>query len=263
MDTLKSLREQAGLTQAELAAKIGLSESYIQKLETGRRRLSLDNVVKLSEALSLPTATVMKLAGPLQGGLAQFVNVPPGAGALSLLGGIAAATAPSFGLVQEWEDDDGISDQMKKDWDHVQAQLVGEPPVDIVAIARSLGLRVVRHSGVNFWGAIYKEEGRYVIGVNAHHHRVRQRFSVAHELAHFLKHRELIGEGLFEEALYRGVVIGIEMEREANRLAGDFLIPKAMLEAAMDAGTTEPAQLAALFDVSGQAMAIQLGVPYE
>jgi hypothetical protein len=76
-----------------------------------------------------------------------------------------------------------------------------EPPVQVVPIARDLGLEVYRASGwsENLSGMIIKDEGTgsgYAIFVNADHHEVRRRFTIAHEIAHFILHRELIGDGI-------------------------------------------------------------------
>ncbi len=52
VDTLIKLREQRGLTQAELAHRIGVSQPFIAKLESGQtHNFSLETLVKLAVAL--------------------------------------------------------------------------------------------------------------------------------------------------------------------------------------------------------------------
>jgi transcriptional regulator with XRE-family HTH domain len=50
---LKALREQAGLTQKQLAAKAGVSQRGIANWELGLRDPAWTNVLKLAEALGV------------------------------------------------------------------------------------------------------------------------------------------------------------------------------------------------------------------
>lgn len=60
---LRSAREKAGLTQAALASRCGLTGSYISLLESGRKPAPSDRVVKdLAEALSLSPDTALEVA---------------------------------------------------------------------------------------------------------------------------------------------------------------------------------------------------------
>ena len=100
------------------------------------------------------------------------------------------------------------------------------------------------------------------------HHRNRQRFTVAHELAHYLEHRpHIIGDGLTDDigVLFRSNQSGVSfnMEREANRIAAEILMPEKLLEAAIESGDYKTKrQLADYFGVSEEALSIRLGVPY-
>lgn len=51
---LKRLRLEKGLTQKELAAKVGLDYTYIGKIERGEQLPSLKILLKISEVLSVP-----------------------------------------------------------------------------------------------------------------------------------------------------------------------------------------------------------------
>jgi transcriptional regulator with XRE-family HTH domain len=50
---LKKLRGEAGLTQAALAEKCGLSSYYVTEIETGRRFPSVDTLEKLCQVLKV------------------------------------------------------------------------------------------------------------------------------------------------------------------------------------------------------------------
>lgn len=56
-------RKQRGLTQAETAARAGLSVSYLSLLEQNKRRdPTLSTIQKLAEALRIPTGILFFLA---------------------------------------------------------------------------------------------------------------------------------------------------------------------------------------------------------
>jgi hypothetical protein len=117
---------------------------------------------------------------------------------------------------------------------------ITEPPIDVEAIARRLGLGVSPAMLGNVDGEI--REGK--IRVNSAHHRVRQRFTIAHELGHLRMHTTH-GER------------GSEVERQANAFAGALLMPPTMLAKAVREGLNIEA-LRRRFDVSGDALSIAL-----
>ena len=142
-------------------------------------------------------------------------------------------------------------------------------PVIVTAVARDLGLEVYN---TNEWtddisGMIRrdKEQGGpsgYAIYVNGRHRENRRRFTIAHEIAHFILHREYIGDGITDDALYRSA-LSSRMEAQANQLAADILIPWGLLNAATAKGIKDVRALASYFNVSPSAMSVRLGVPYE
>lgn len=52
---LREVREERGLSQAQLAARAGLQPAAVSHFETGGRKPSFENLVKLAEALSVTT----------------------------------------------------------------------------------------------------------------------------------------------------------------------------------------------------------------
>jgi len=86
---------------------------------------------------------------------------------------------------------------------------------------------------------------------------------VAHEIAHYLLHRDQIGQGITDDALYRSS-LSDSREAEANRLAADILMPRgAIATAVAKIGAVERDELVAKmadeFGVSEIAMRIRLG----
>jgi len=140
-------------------------------------------------------------------------------------------------------------------------------PVDVVALAEALGLKVFADelpAGVS--GQIVKKPdygsvSGYSIIVNSKEAPVRQRFTVAHEIAHFVLHKDMIGDGIQESALYRANGFSNRQEVEANKLAADILMPWHLLSPVVKEAPKTPAQLAETFNVSEVAMSIRLGLP--
>lgn len=103
-------------------------------------------------------------------------------------------------------------------------------PIAVGAIAKDLGIHVkVSTLPAGISGEIKDEKGVIVIRVNRHDTKERQRFTLAHEIAHFLLHRDRIGDGITDDILYRSKLSDF-MEIQANRLAADILMPGHLLE---------------------------------
>lgn len=145
------------------------------------------------------------------------------------------------------------------------------PPVKVVAIATALGLPVF---SVATWrneisGMIRRDSKNgggsgYAIYVNAQHPRVRRRFTIAHEIAHFILHRNMIGDGIAEDAMLRAAGFSTLVEQQANAMAANILMPWHLLEPEMSQPGATIETLASLFEVSKDAMSIRiLGVSYE
>jgi Zn-dependent peptidase ImmA (M78 family) len=137
-------------------------------------------------------------------------------------------------------------------------------------VARGLGLQVESTTlGEDISGVLVIEGGRGTIGYNAAHPSVRQRFSIAHEIGHFVLHE---GHGpLFIDKKYtvyrrdpRSSSGENLQEIEANQFAAALLMPRALLRreaAEVHFDLADEATLDALakkFDVSLQAMSIRL-----
>lgn len=141
-------------------------------------------------------------------------------------------------------------------------------PVDLDGLAKDLGIEV-RHSSSlpnDISGKIERiDRGgrRFAITINARHHANRQRFTLAHEIAHFILHRDLIGDSVVDNAMYRSC-LSDEWERQANRYAANLLMPARLVRAKHQAGILTASGMAAEFRVSPEAARIrmdELGLP--
>lgn len=145
------------------------------------------------------------------------------------------------------------------------------PPIPVGAIAANLGLSVKLAtlpdavSGEIRRVAKNEAEAEFAIRVNRHEDKRRQRFTLAHEIAHFLLHADKIKDSLSDDVLYRSTLSN-RLEAEANKLATDILMPATLINnelTSLKDVTSEDqrvALLASLFEVSEVAMSIRLGI---
>ena len=112
----------------------------------------------------------------------------------------------------------------------------------------------------NISGYIRKnQESKYRIVTNSNDPENRRRFTAAHELAHFLLHKEYIGDGITDDALYRSNLSNWQ-EVEANKLAAHILMPYEKINELIDEKHYKNSELPGLFKVSAAAMSIRLGM---
>jgi Zn-dependent peptidase ImmA (M78 family) len=147
-------------------------------------------------------------------------------------------------------------------------------PVDIVGIIAALGIDYAEESRPeSLSGFIERFGDGYRIVVNSNHSNVRRRFTAAHELGHYVYHRDMIGDGIYDDAAYRAAgfsgrysnpKIRLEHETQANRFASVVLMPselidKLTLENGFDFDDPQDVKsLARMLDVSEQALRIRL-----
>lgn len=56
---IKELRETAGLTQSDLALRLGASQSSLSRLEDGTRSITAQQLVQISDALAVPLSRLV------------------------------------------------------------------------------------------------------------------------------------------------------------------------------------------------------------
>ncbi|HEY0522277.1 MAG TPA: ImmA/IrrE family metallo-endopeptidase, partial [Stellaceae bacterium] len=82
-------------------------------------------------------------------------------------------------------------------------------------------------------------------------------FTLAHEIAHFILHRDLIEDGVSDDTMYRSKELSGYHEVQANRMAADILMPVMLVKRAAEL-QSNPDLLARVFRVSPAAMKIRL-----
>ena len=108
---------------------------------------------------------------------------------------------------------DSVTDQLK-------------PEVNVTGIAQNMGISIIYHdlndkeSGM----LVVNDEDKAVIVVNENHSAVRQRFTIAHELGHYLLHYAK-GQQIFHRSIKSSE--GTEpQEIDANAFAAALLMPE-------------------------------------
>ncbi|WP_174274882.1 ImmA/IrrE family metallo-endopeptidase [Sphingomonas bacterium] len=102
------------------------------------------------------------------------------------------------------------------------------------------------------------------IRVNRYETDERQRFTIAHEIAHYLLHRDYIRSGVVDSVMYRSSLSSAR-EAEANRLAANIVMPysRVMDELKKLGGKRDEISAAAIartFRVSLPAMKVRLEI---
>ena len=112
-------------------------------------------------------------------------------------------------------------------------------PIDVEALAKALSISVKYEPfDEDLSGVLVKEGERIAIGINSSHAITRQRFTMAHELGHYvLKH----DGNLFVDKTLRNQAfivrrdgkssLGVDLfEIQANQFAAELLMPRALLD---------------------------------
>lgn len=98
--------------------------------------------------------------------------------------------------------------------------------VDIVKLANDLGIRVFSAENMKSSSMIYyiKDTDSFEILINDNESTNRKRFSVAHEIAHFILHQDKIKQ-LGSVGRQNNQSLSSEEEKEADTLGAEILMP--------------------------------------
>lgn len=134
---------------------------------------------------------------------------------------------------------------------------------DLIELANSLGVKVYEEelwpyeSGYLEYAPTCGSASNYRIVVNKRHPPERRRFSVAHELAHFLLHKDDRSVSIRSERFHRSddhfeylEKSDRLQEKEANAFAANLLMPTNLFKPAYQRLDGDVAKLAKLFFVS-------------
>lgn len=152
-----------------------------------------------------------------------------------------------------------------EEW-RTSVEIVGDflksAPVDLPGMADALKIPVTIDSSLpdDVSGKIEKDRAApsgFRITINGRHHPNRQRFTLAHEIAHFVLHRDLIGDGITDSGLYRSALRS-DLETQANRYAADLIMPAALVRRKFREGVKSYSEMANAFQVSSEVAQIRM-----
>ena len=128
-------------------------------------------------------------------------------------------------------------------------------PVDIKKLIKKFNINIIEEDmEYGMSGYIEKRADGWKIGINKYDSLTRQRFTLAHELGHYILHRDkIIGEKHEDYILLRDNEY-TPMEREANEFAAGLLMPEKQFRKCIQEGITKVKDLAEKFNVSVNAI---------
>lgn len=146
---------------------------------------------------------------------------------------------------------------------------ITKAPVPVRKLAKEVGatIRYEPYAGENddLSGVLFREAEKAIIGVNASHSRVRQRFTVAHEIGHMCLH---LNEDIFVDGTAstlrrdkKASQASDLKEMEANHFAASLLMPRKFVESIAKRKIVPSwriPELAKTFGVSMEAMTFRL-----
>lgn len=72
VSVLSEIRNEQGVTQAELAALLGKPQSFVSKIENGDRRIDLIELIAIADALDVRPAAILER---LEGAISRPISI--------------------------------------------------------------------------------------------------------------------------------------------------------------------------------------------
>jgi len=258
-------RTEAGTSQADLAADIGLERTALVRIESGERKVSATELVAIAGALDRPVdwfftqppaAVVSRRRDPAVGGFSRILDraLEIAARDVAFLEGrrlLSSAERPARKAPESFKDAEDLARDVR-----VEAGRPDGPLLDFQSVAESLGLLGFSLAlGPDAGDAGYVEVGNLGVAViNGTADPGRRRFSLAHELGH-----HLTGDA-YESSPRLG---SSDTERMFNAFAAYLLMPRSSVLSVWDEFSAQSPRLAAIavavrFSVSWTAACNQL-----
>jgi Zn-dependent peptidase ImmA (M78 family)/DNA-binding XRE family transcriptional regulator len=261
---LRAARQRAHVSQAELAARLDVTQTAVSYWEAGRRLPGIDDLMRIADFLDAPLADLLPdeserrpLGAVLRAAAEQVQDEVLGRALQRFAEEAAKVAVPPTELAVRAAGARDAAEQLL-----AAAHLRSAPPVNVINLACRCGIRVL---GFDFAGMV---DGLVVqlpdgpaIGLDTSQpNKQRRRFTLAHELGHhLLRHSASFHLDFFDAGGSAGDAPGYnwQYERAANEFAANLLMPAEPVREAADS-ITDINELAAAFDVSRQAMAFRL-----
>lgn len=140
-------------------------------------------------------------------------------------------------------------------------------PLDIYEVATKLFSMHIREEdlGKSISGFLERIGEQWCIYINKYESSLRKRFTIAHELGHFILHRnQIIAQGASapDQIFFRSDDVN-SVEQEANNFASELLMPEKDFKCAIQTGDNTLEKLSKKFELSTMAVkyrAYKLGI---
>lgn len=260
---IRRVREKAGISQGELARRIGYSSpASISHFETGERRLTVEDLIKIAGALGVDPAGLMRESSEDTSPLPYALRAS----------GVTPNTRTAVYSFLKFAERNGKPTETPAGkqrrpayWAEWMLKRTGvdSAPVDPSEVAEKIGVPVFEWQfGDEISGIFVHHKEKTAIGVNANHPRVRQRFTIAHELGHFvygLDSGDVVVD-FYERT--RGFSFESQadpqIETKCNQFAADLLMPARWVRRDFEEENGDLEELSARYQVSSQAMWFRL-----
>ncbi len=259
---IKSAREQLGLSQADLATQLDYnSAATVSHFESGMRKISIEDLFKIANVLQLPVGYFydQENTPPKQEVRFRATEVRPSVrsevNAFLAFAQEHSQKAVQFSALKEVTSPGAAAEMM------LRRLTISDPPVVPETIAKMLNIPVFEWAFPDeISGLFVVDRGTVCIGVNQSHPKVRQRFTVAHELGHFAFSD---GQDLFVDFIDNGTEIRDKKdqlaEKRANFFAASLLMPRQWLRRDFsELGIDGLSMLSRKYQVSEQALWFRL-----
>ena len=241
-------RTEAGMTQSDLAARIGLERTALVRIESGERKVSATELATIAGALDRPidwffaespAAVVSRRRDPAVGGFSRTLdraldNAARDVAFLEDRRLLVSSERPVRNAPASFEDAENLARSIR-----AEAGQPDGPLLDLQSVAESLGLLGFSLAlGPDAGDAAYVEVGNFGVAViNGTTDPGRRRFSLAHELGH-----HLTGDA-YEPSPRLGAS---DTERMFNAFAAHLLMPRSSVLSTWDEFAARSPRLAAI-----------------
>lgn len=139
---------------------------------------------------------------------------------------------------------------------------IQDPPINLRAVAKHLDLEIMEDKFEDALAGVLLRDEK-VIAVNTAHSEARKNFSIAHEIGHYVLHKNLneFFDGVYKREKIENTANNV-FEMQANEFAAALLMPKTKVIHAIQQSNKLNgniiSELASQFKVSEQAMSFRL-----
>lgn len=258
---IRRAREEKGWSQADLARRLDRTQTAVSYWESGSRSPDIDDLFGLASVLDIDVTDLFTLDAPARSARAVFraetarLELDEVAEQVEQFTDVAERLpVPQVKVELQARDPVAAAQEL------LAAAGVKKAPVPVDRVAAKCGVRILEWEfGAEVSGLLLDLDSGPVIGVNSHQSPGRQRFTVAHELGHYLlSHHDNFHIDLASATAHgESANYSWRDERAANDFAAELLMPANLV---ISAARTEPSvqTLAEEFEVSREAMGFRL-----